>query len=171
MDKYCFIPFFSVQVYDWLPHGASAHCSAKPAGWIEHMILVMKLNSFPVMSQTVLFARKHTDRKTFCPRSNSVKLREHLSKGPNFYSGGEQQSHWNSTAEINHEKKKHPVSVDQRGGELLQAPNIPCFISDTFFNSLSICYVFGLLSLSWGWELSHTQKRHFEALRVLGWWW
>lgn len=64
MDKYCFIPFFSIQVNDWLPHGASAHCSAKPAGWIEHMILVMKLNSFPVMSQTVLFARKHRQKDT-----------------------------------------------------------------------------------------------------------
>ena len=56
-------------------------------------------------------------------------------------------------------------------------PNILLFISDTFFNSPSICYVSGLLSpsLSWGWELSHTHthKRQFwgpQCLRaVIGW--
>ncbi len=69
----------------WTQDVASAYCFTQPPGWIEHMILVMKFNSFAVINQTVLFAHKHTGRMRYCPRSNSVKFREHLSKVLTFF--------------------------------------------------------------------------------------
>lgn len=64
----------------WSQDVASAYHSTEPSRWIEHMMLVMKLNSFPVINQTVLFAHKHTERMRYYSRSNSVKFREHSSK-------------------------------------------------------------------------------------------
>ena len=159
----------------WTRDVASTRCSTEPPERMEHVILVMKLNSFPVINQTVLFAHKHTERMRYCPQSNSVKRWKHLSRGSNLFRRRttkplERHGRINlqgpklrpETSELGTSERQHvAITVSQR---------IPPLISDTFFNSLSICYVSGPLSSSWGWELSHTQKRHFEAHCVLGQW-
>lgn len=135
--------------------------------WAQHVTVVTDLNSFPPKPDCCLCARKHTNNDEV--PAPGIRLRrspwERLSKNNKAT-----ETPWLApSAEARNRIQKRSFTSERGcGSRSLQMRLV--FISDTFFNSPSVCYVSGLFHLPSGWSFptrSGEKKGVFCGLRCL----